>query len=247
MVRLLLCLIAAYLFSTIIHECGHGIVAIFQGWKFDYLIIGPVKIYSQDKKVSVCIEKNIALWGGVCSTRPKERNEKNIKIFRRVLIAGPVASVLTGIIALIYAFSVSGLDDFLYDNCIFNCALFRKRDFLNAGKYKENMINGYENWDLWLSILEIGFKPYRINEILFNYRIQDNFRTTNSKKNTSCKIMLIKNHIESYLKDSSFAKRVFVNPDDRLRKKVKKYKNLFKLFLTLFILILVVLLFSFGL
>jgi len=133
-------------------------------------------------------------------------------------------------------------DDFLYDNCIFNCALFRKRDFLNAGKYKENMINGYENWDLWLSILEIGFKPYRIDEILFNYRIQDNFRTTSSKKNTSWKIMFIKNHIESYLKDSSFAKRVFVNPDDRLRKKVKKYKNLFKLFLTLFVLILGILL-----
>lgn len=133
------------------------------------------------------------------------------------------------------------IDAFLYDNCIFNCALFRKKDFFNAGKYKENMVNGCEDWDLWLSIIELGLKPYRINEVLFNYRQHGKSRSTDVNKNTIWKNELIKNHIEIYLKDSKFGKRVFLNPD-RIEKKIKKYKNLLKVFFITFILIVGVLL-----
>jgi ATP sulfurylase len=32
------------------------------------------------------------------------------------------------------------------------------------------MKHGYEDWDLWVSFVELGFKPYRIDEVLFYYR-----------------------------------------------------------------------------
>ena len=57
----------------------------------------------------------------------------------------------------------------LYDNCIFCSALFRKSDFIKAGKYKDYMQYGCEDYDLWLSFIEQGFEVHRIDEILFNY------------------------------------------------------------------------------
>lgn len=132
-------------------------------------------------------------------------------------------------------------ESFLYDNCIFNCALFRKKDFYNAGLYKENMIDGCEDWDLWLSIIELGLKPYRINEVLFNYRKCEKSRSSEVNKNSAWKNELIKNHLDLYLKDLNFGKRVFLN-SDRIEKKEKKYKSLFKFFFISFVLVLGILL-----
>ena len=112
-------------------------------------------------------------------------------------------------------------EKFLYKNLIFNCALFRKNDFLRAGKYKQNMKNGCEDWDLWLSLIELGLKPYRINEVLFNYRQIPNSRTQATNKNTDWQTELIKNHINLYTNDKEFAKRIFA------KNRTKKYKNLF--------------------
>ena len=122
------------------------------------------------------------------------------------------------------------LEDFIYANCIFNCALFRKKDFYKAGKYKENMKDGCEDWDLWLSFIELGLKPYRINEILFNYRKEGTSRTTQVAKSTHWKKELFKNHLDLYLNNEKFVKKIYMNCD-RAIERHKKYKNLFKLML----------------
>lgn len=67
--------------------------------------------------------------------------------------------------------------ELLFDNYIISSSMFRKKDFLNIGKYCEVFNNiGCEDWDLWLSFAEKGFKFYCINEYLFNYR-----KTKNNK------------------------------------------------------------------
>lgn len=116
-------------------------------------------------------------------------------------------------------------DNFLFDNCIFNCALFRKSDFYHAGKYKENIKNGCEDWDLWLSILELNLKPYKINEVLFNYRQIKNSRNKLSNQNDDWKKTLIKNHLDLYLNNKYFIKKVFA--DNTNIDKNKKYKKFF--------------------
>lgn len=60
----------------------------------------------------------------------------------------------------------------LGQNCIFCSALYRRLDFDLVGGYKLNMKYGYEDWDFWLSILENGGNVYKIDEILFFYRIR---------------------------------------------------------------------------
>jgi len=122
------------------------------------------------------------------------------------------------------------LDIFLYHNCIFNCALFRKTDFYRAGKYKENMKNGCEDWDLWLSMIELGLKPYRINEILFNYRQHNFSRTNHVAKSNQWRKELIKEHIDLYLNNDSFLYSMQANVNV-LKSKMQKYKKLFNIIL----------------
>lgn len=127
----------------------------------------------------------------------------------------------------------------LYENCIFCSALFRKSDFLKVGMYKEYMQYGLEDFELWLSFIEKGFNVYQIDEILFNYRKYDEQTRTNlsnveeNYKNSWKNV--IKNHLDLYLEDEQFLKRLIYSNAIKLKKKYKKYKKLFNIFFTAFI------------
>ena len=135
------------------------------------------------------------------------------------------------------------LDDFLYENCIFNCALFRKKDFVKAGKYKENLNNGHEDWDLWLSIIELGLQPYCINEILFNYRQHENLRTKVSFEDSSWKFNIFQNHKNLYINNKKFILNAFEN-NSWIKKELKKYKKLFYYSIILWTILFILLLWS---
>ncbi len=61
----------------------------------------------------------------------------------------------------------------LLGNIIFSSAFFRKEDWQRVGGYNTNMKKGFEDWDYWLSIIELNRKVHRIEEILFYYRIKN--------------------------------------------------------------------------
>lgn len=65
----------------------------------------------------------------------------------------------------------------LWQNEIFNSALYRKSDWEKVGGYKPQMKNGNEDWEFWLSLIEIGANVYQIPETLFYYRQGDNMRS----------------------------------------------------------------------
>ena len=64
----------------------------------------------------------------------------------------------------------------LWYNEIFNCAMYRKSDFIKTGGYAKNMQKGYEDWDFWLSFLTKNDKVVRLDETLFFYRIKKESR-----------------------------------------------------------------------
>lgn len=59
---------------------------------------------------------------------------------------------------------------FLLTNLIFASAFFRKSDWAKTGGYNPNMIYGWEDYDFWLSLIELGREVYQIPEVLFHYR-----------------------------------------------------------------------------
>jgi len=71
-------------------------------------------------------------------------------------------------------------------------SFFRRSDWEKVGGFNENMIHGWEDFDFWLSIIELGDKVYHIPEILFNY-----YGNRFSKSRDS--LMTIENHKDSYL------------------------------------------------
>ncbi len=63
------------------------------------------------------------------------------------------------------------LEAFKVQNRITCCSMFDKKDWEAVGGFDENMKNGREDWDFWLSLLERDVKFTAINEYLFNYRM----------------------------------------------------------------------------
>ena len=99
--------VVAYFISTIIHELGHVVCGLMNKWKFLLFVVGPFKLYREDlnSKIRFGIEKDVTLWGGCGGTLPDQKAEGNIDVFAKVLLAGPVASFIFGIIILsIFAF-----------------------------------------------------------------------------------------------------------------------------------------------
>lgn len=64
------------------------------------------------------------------------------------------------------------IPEMLYANIIFVTAMFRKSDWIKVNGFDEAMVYGLEDYEFWLSILELKRKVYRIPEILFFYRIK---------------------------------------------------------------------------
>ncbi len=74
------------------------------------------------------------------------------------------------------------LDTMLLDNVVFVTALFRKDDWATVGGFRTNMIHGMEDYDFWLSIIELGKEICQLPETLFHYRIKPVSRTTRFKE-----------------------------------------------------------------
>lgn len=70
------------------------------------------------------------------------------------------------------------LDKMLLDNIVFVTALFYKKDWEQVGGFNTEMKNGMEDYDFWLSLLEIDREIHQIDEVLFKYRIKPVSRTT---------------------------------------------------------------------
>lgn len=100
----ILCAILSFIVSSAVHELGHILIGLKEGFKFYLLIAGPFGLKRNDKdKIVFYIEKNISLWGGLSVTIPENENENNFKKFGHVLLGGPVTSLIFGTVWLIIA------------------------------------------------------------------------------------------------------------------------------------------------
>ena len=60
--------------------------------------------------------------------------------------------------------------DVILDPCIFSTALFRKKDWEDAGGFDESRRDGWEDFDFWLSLIGKGREVAFVDEVLFDYR-----------------------------------------------------------------------------
>ena len=92
-------------------------------------------------------------------------------------------------------------EQILTHNLIFNCALFRREDYDKTNGYNSNMKEGWEDWDFWLSLIELGLEVECLEEVGFYYRIRNNsmVRSLNKEKNDRLRKQIYLNHLDLYL------------------------------------------------
>lgn len=71
-------------------------------------------------------------------------------------------------------------DSFIWLNSIFCSAVYKRSDYDKTIGYNPNMKHGFEDWDLWLSILNKDSVVYQINEPLFFYRTKKSSMTNSA-------------------------------------------------------------------
>ena len=123
--------------------------------------------------------------------------------------------------------------EILISNMIFATALFRKEDWKSVGGYNENMKEGNEDYDFWLSILELNRKVYRIPEVLFYYRIKKVSRTSklvvNEDININTYIQIFKNHQKLFLQNIDIFLRELKKREFTLSQKDEEIRSIHRI------------------
>ncbi len=97
------------------------------------------------------------------------------------------------------------LPEILICNLIPHAAFFRKDDWVAGGGYNVNMKLGWEDYDFWLSIIELGREVYRIPEMLYYYRQgHTSMRDVTNKYQAQLHAQIVQNHTALYLNNISF-------------------------------------------
>ncbi len=68
----------------------------------------------------------------------------------------------------------------LYENRIISQSFFKRKDWQITGGYCEQLRFGLEDWDFWLSILELKREVVKISEVLIYYRVYSDWRKSRS-------------------------------------------------------------------
>lgn len=93
--------------------------------------------------------------------------------------------------------------DILHYNMIPIIAMHRKNDFFSVGQFDKNL-SFFEDWDLWIRLLKDGGRVFRINEVLFYYRMRKsedsltNFKDKNNFINIINKNYIYNKYIDDY-------------------------------------------------
>lgn len=101
-------------FAIFIHELGHLTAGLAQGFRFQLFVVAFLGIKKEDDKVQYYFNKDFQFFGGVAATSPKYITNELRNQYARIMIAGPLFSLLFGIFFLCL---------FIVTNSIFNSSL----------------------------------------------------------------------------------------------------------------------------
>lgn len=97
----------------------------------------------------------------------------------------------------------------LVQNCFVCSSAFKKNDWARVGGYDQNM-KSFEDWEFWIRILNEKSKVYKIPEMMFIYRKQEQGSLSNSFKTHSHFYYYLYDYV--YEKHKNVYKKYFPNP-----------------------------------
>lgn len=120
--------------------------------------------------------------------------------------------------------------DILFNNVIFCSGFYRKSDWREVNGYNPNMIYGFEDYDFWLSLIELGREVYRIPETLFFYRQWAGSRNESItlEQMTFLYAQLFKNHPKLYSDNIGVLVQYIIRLNNQIRQSNEKVYQLEK-------------------
>lgn len=100
--KIIILAIPAYIIAAAAHESGHIIAGLLNKWRFFCFAAGPITIYreSPEGRIRFALSKDLMSWLGYSATIPAKGKDEDADLFAKVLIGGPIASFVTGLIFL---------------------------------------------------------------------------------------------------------------------------------------------------
>ena len=81
-------------FAIFLHELGHLIAGLIQGFKLQLFVVAFLGIKREDDKVKFYFNKELQFFGGIAATSPPKVTNNLKKQFAYILIAGPLSSLI---------------------------------------------------------------------------------------------------------------------------------------------------------
>lgn len=108
-----------------VHELGHLLTGLWQGFRFEFFVVGPLGIRREGDRTKVYLNKNLGYYGGVAATSPVDDQPDNAVKLARILLAGPIASLLFAVCCFLLAAALGKPLGFsLYTGGVISVALF---------------------------------------------------------------------------------------------------------------------------
>lgn len=102
LIQVIIFWIIGMILSLYIHELGHVTVGVLHRWKLFCFVVGPFKLYrsNMDEPIRFGFETNLLHWFGIGATVPAKKSPENLNTWAKVLLAGPIFSLIGGVIFL---------------------------------------------------------------------------------------------------------------------------------------------------
>ena len=85
-----------------VHELGHLLTGLVQGFRFELFVIFLFGVRRTDKGIQPFLNRNIGYMGGVAATVPTTKDVRNRKKFAYIVLAGPIASLLFAVVCFLF-------------------------------------------------------------------------------------------------------------------------------------------------
>jgi Zn-dependent protease len=98
---LLGCLGAVFL-ALVIHELGHLVAGLAQGFQFALFVVGPLGVRREESgAIRMFLNRDVGMMGGLAATCPLEFSSATAGQMAWMIAAGPITSLVTGVGALL--------------------------------------------------------------------------------------------------------------------------------------------------
>lgn len=114
----------------------------------------------------------------------------------------------------------------LVNNGVLSCLLFKKEVLLTARAYDVAMDKGYEDWDLNIRILKLGYTFGVVKEVLFNYSDIKGSRTAiATKHDLELKLQIYDKYKDDYKENVRCIYKELVQQNNKLKQEKQKVLN----------------------